>query len=70
MARGKKVIDTPALAQRQILQTFQKTTEFPLLLYIDKVVDVLVVRVVLVAQVQVVLKTIEIPRFAHRGEHR
>ena len=48
----------PALAQREILETFQKTKGFPLLSDIDKVFDVLVVQVVLVAQVQDVLKTI------------
>ena len=52
-----------------MVQTFLKTTEFPWLSYIDKVVDVLVVQVVLVPQVQVVQKTIEIPRPATRGEH-
>ena len=48
-----KVVGVLVVAQRQILQTFQKTIEIPQLSSFDKVVDVPFVQVVQVPQVQV-----------------
>ena len=60
-----KVVNIPVVVQRQIpivVRTVQKTTDIPQSRYNDEVVDVPVVLVTQVPQVQVVMKTIEVPQ--------